>query len=324
MSVSNSRAISIALKHDSEAMQANPKDIFGYWNYGERWPKLNELTGGGQENVYTVFVSRPKIGKSMFWSGVVPAIAQQAKSVNKVVRIVTLETTMKAYQRRMAAMLGAIKNPLAIRRGRLSDEEVADYDKALKILAKLPIEYLSNERIVTNNGFLTEEETMIEGGSTISMRDIWDFVKQPDTFMWIVDHTGLISERGMGIKDRTDTIADKLASLANRYVGGVAISHLNRASVGGGIPSIENIANSDKQGQNAGAIYLLTRPYKESRTLTADDYAIMDAKQGDEGLIRFHSRDEGSGSVVVFWSDIYASFSELEKTERDLRMPGQH
>ena len=119
------------------------------------------------------------------------------------------------------------------------------------------------------------------------------------------------------------SIADRLAYISNRYVGGIGISHLNRESLDGGLPSFENIAGTDVLGRNAGALYFLWRPFFESRTRTPEDVQMMDAMGGDPGLLIFFSRDEGYGQTGIFWNRDLVSFEESDTREEDLPRPGQ-
>lgn len=303
----------------SREAQAHPKEIFGIAHYGESWPRLNALSRGVQKNTFTLFLARMKVGKSTFISQMLPEWGLQAKEAGRVLRIVTLETTMGTYLGRTAAKLAGIKDPLRIRAGMLTKDEQKNYKLALETLYNLPIEFLSNEVD------LTEKETFIGGYSGIGIDQIEEFVRQDDTFLWIVDHCGLINRQGQGrgTTEQLEGIANRLTLIANRYVGGIGIHHLNRNSLDGGTPSFENIAGTDVFGRNAGAIYFLWRPFFESRNRTPEDIEMMTAMGGDPGLIIFKSRSEGNGSVGIFWSNEYAAFEESDLREEDMPRPGQ-
>lgn len=310
--------LSYELLEESKAAQKNPRDIVGIADYGPEWPRWNALTSGPQEKTFTLLMARPKVGKSVLVSQWLPDLALQAQDAGKVVRVVTLETTMKTYQRRAAARLAKITDPLRIRKGLLEPEEAKRYRLALKTLSQLPIEYLSNEYD------MTEEQTMREGNSAIGMGQIEAFVRKPDTFLWIIDHIGLINRKSTTRSDQQlGEIADRLAYISNRYVGGIGISHLNRDSLGGGLPSFENIAGTDVLGRNAGALYFLWRPFFETRTRTPEDVQMMEAMGGDPGLLIFYSRDEGYGQTGIFWKRELVSFEESDKTEENMPRPGQ-
>lgn len=304
----------------SKEAQANPREIFGIAHFGDSWPRLNKLTRGIQEKTFTLLLARQKVGKSTLISQFLPEWGLQAKSAGKVLRVVTLETTMKTYLGRTAAQLAGIKDPLRIRAGMLSSQEQAEYKEALRTLYKLPIEFLSNEYD------MSQEETFRAGYSGIGMAEIEEFVRRDDTFLWVVDHVGLINrqtERGKGNTEQLEQIANRLTIIANRYVGGVGIHHLNRGSLDGGTPSFENIAGTDVFGRNAGALFFLWRPFFEARNRTPEDLEMMRAMGGDPGLIIFKSRSEGNGSVGIFWSNDYAAFEESDKDEENIPRPGQ-
>lgn len=305
------------LKQSNEA-QKNPKEIFGLANFGPDWPRLNRLTRGIQPKTFTVLAARPKVGKSTFISQMLPDFAIQARDEGKVLRVVTLETTMATYLGRTAANLAKIQDPLRVRAGMLEPWEQKNYKLALKSLNGLPIEFLSNEYD------MQEDETLIGGYSAIGMDEIEAFIRQDDTFFWVVDHMGLINRRNMGknTMEQLEGIANKLTVVANRYVGGIGITHLNRNALDGGPPGIENIAGTDVFARNAGAMYLLWRPMFESRRRTPEDLELVEALGGDHGLIRFSSRSEGSGSVGIFWRNAIASFEETDMREEDIIRPG--
>lgn len=291
----------------------------GIADYGPDWPRWNALTSGPQEKTFTLLMARPKVGKSTLMSQWLPDLAIQARDAEKVVKVVTLETTIKTYQRRAAARLAKISDPLRIRKGVLDMAESKRYRLALKTLSQLPIHYLSNEYD------MTEEEAMREGNSAIGMDKIEAFIRQRDTFLWIIDHIGLINRRNTGGRqdEQLASIADRLAYISNRYVGGIGISHLNRDSLDGGLPSFENIAGTDVLGRNAGALYFLWRPFFESRNRTPEDIQMVEAMGGDPGLLIFFSRDEGYGQTGIFWSKELVSFEESDIREEDLPRPGQ-
>jgi DnaB-like helicase C terminal domain len=322
MSVKSSSQISRGLAEQYKEVQANPQAVFGIANFGPAWPHLNGLSRGLQRKTFTVLMARQKVGKSMLISQWVPEFALQAKAVGKVLRIVTLETTMDTYHMRTAAKLAAIQNPMRIREGTLTKPERLRYFQALKDLDSLPIEYLSNEYDLSEE---EDEEKSRIGSGSIGMQEVEGFIRQPDTFLWIIDHMGLIRRQntGKGANEQLAAIADQLTYISNRFVGGIGITHLNRSSIDGGPPGFENIAGTDVFGRNAGALYWLWRPYYEARSHSAEDEEMEEALGGDHGLLIFKSRNEGNGTVGVFWSKSYAGFTETDLREGNIPMPGQ-
>lgn len=319
MAIKKAGDISLELLEQSKAAQASPKEVFGLAHFGPAWPRLNLLTRGIQPRTFTLFLARQKVGKSTFISQMLPEWGVQAREVGKVVRVVTLETTMLTYLGRTAAQLAGIRDPLRIRAGMLEKGEVKNYRLALRTLNGLPVEFLSNEYD------MAEEETFQARYSGIGLGQVEEFVRQPDTFLWVVDHVGLINRQGQGkgATEQLEAIANKLTFLSNRYVGGIGIHHLNRNSLDGGTPGFENIAGSDVFGRNAGALYFLWRPFFEARNRTPEDLQLMKSMGGDPGLLIFKSRSEGNGAVGVFWRDETASFEESDRSEEDLPRPGQ-
>lgn len=293
------------LEIELEQALANPNEIFGYARYGdgEKWSNWDNMTGGIQPNNLSVLAARPKRGKSMLASAWVPLVAQQAMAEGKIVRVVTLEMKRKSYQRRMAAILAGIKDPMNIRRGMLDEEERERYLDALKLLSCLPIEYLSNEED------LTEKESMIQGNSSVTFKDVQRFIG-PDTFWWVLDHIGLLSDLSEygDVTTSIYSLANKLANLAHRRATGLVITHLTRASTGA-MPTIESIAGSDQVGRNADQIFLLSRPFMDAPDLSDEDKKLTE--EGEPAFLQAYSRDEGSGIDVLWWDKKLASFDEL-------------
>lgn len=305
--VQTAEGVSEALRKEVEQALAHPNEIFGYARYGDgvQWTRLDKATGGIQPKTLGVLAARPKVGKSMLAAGWVPLIAEQAMNEGQVVRVVTLEMSWLSYQRRMAAILAQIRDPMNIRRGTITPEEVKRYNRALDQLASLPIEYLSNETD------LTEAEAMKRGGSVITFDDVNRFVRArggEPTYWWLLDHIGLLSDLNSD-GDVTKSIyylANKLAGLAHQVATGLVITHLTRASVGA-MPTIESIAGSDQVGRNADSIMLLSRPFMGATD--PDDLALIE--DGEPAFLQVYSRDEGGGLDVLLWDRHKASFSEL-------------
>lgn len=289
---------------------SNPNDIFGYARYGngEAWKQLDVMSGGMQEYNLQVLAARPKVGKSMWVSGIIPFVAEQAVEVDKIVRIVTLETTEEAYLMRIAAIMAKINDPMNIRRGKLTPEEATRYKKALKRLQSLPIEFLAIGRE------LEFEETMIPGNSGVTTNDVWDFVRgnrsrEGETFWWVLDHAGLLKNVTQS-KDVTSgivSVIDSMTNLAHSVVTGMVITHLTRASVGGKV-TLASLAGADQWGRNLDVGLLIERPMMD-RELEPEDVALFD--EGEPAFMHFFSRNENMGVIPMMWKHKQASFEEL-------------
>jgi hypothetical protein len=295
------------LLEELEAALAHPGEIFGYGRYGDgkQWAMLDRMTGGLQPNNLAVLAARPKRGKSMLASSWVPHIARQAFAEDKVVRVVSLEMSRRAYQRRMAAIMASIRDPRRIRQGLLSAVEQRHYRLALQELAMLPIEYLANDLD------LSVEETFKVGNSPITVADVRQFLSEGgNTYWWLLDHIGLLHDLNLA-GDMTLSIyqlANRLAVIARTVASGLVITHLTRASVGR-IPTIESIAGSDQVGRNADQIFLLSRPFMDVEELGDEEREMI--REGEPALLQFYSRDEGSGMDVLWWDAERAAFSEM-------------
>lgn len=294
-----------ALEHQLNIAMQHPGEIFGYARYGDgqQWVQLDHLTGGWQRNSYTVLAAYPKVGKSMFAAALIPFAAEQAVAEDKVVRVCTLETTEEVYMRRMAAIIADIPDPKNIRRGMLLPEEEEKYRAALKYLSSLPIEFLSFGRD------MSFEETMVPGGSGVSIEDVKQFVRQGDTYLWIVDHIGLLrdTEQSKDTYTRTVSLNDKLTDLAHEECTGMVVTHLTRASRSGR-PTLGSIAGADQIGRNLDVGFLIDRPMMD-KELSPEEAELY--REGEPAFLQFYSRDEGLGVIPMWWRHGYASFREL-------------
>lgn len=302
----------------------NPREVFGYAAYGneDEWPQLNKKTGGIQPQNLAVLAASPKDGKSLLAGQLAVGIARQAQAEGKgrVVRIITLEMKRKSYQRRMAASMAGISDSLNIRRGMLTAEEQEAYKAALDELATLPIEYLSNERD------LTDEETFQSGRSSVTIQEVEEFVRgkysldgeHHDTYWWVVDHIGLLADLS-AFRDVTTnlfTLANRLKDLAHDVESGLVITHLTKDSVGGE-PTMESVGGSYQIVKNADIVYLIYRPFKNATT--EEDKELV--KDGEPVFLKFYSRDEGSGMIPLWFDRYSARFSEMDVPEELIPKP---
>ncbi len=318
-------SVSEMLREEASDAMSHPREIFGYGRYGDGddWANMDHMTGGLQPRTMAVLAARPKVGKSMLAAIWVPYIAEQALMEDRVVRLVTLEMTAIANQRRMAAIMAKIRDPLNIRRGHMSLQEYEEYNNALNWLATLPIEYLSS------GVDMSEEEAMRVGNSPITFDEVAFFIRGQaestqlseyagvETYWWLLDHIGLLNDLNMkgDIQASIYNLANKLAQLAHSCCAGMVITHLTRASVGFE-PTIESIANSDQVGKNADQLFFLWRPFlqaKDAGKLSAEQMSANIAAGGEPAFLKFVSRDEGSGVVPLWWRYEYATFVEWEK-----------
>lgn len=294
------------LEVELDAALKNPGEIFGYARYGDgtQWAQLDHLSGGLQRKKYMVLAGYPKIGKSMWAAAVIPFVAEQAVVDDKVVRVCTLETTEEIYMGRMAAIIADILEPKNIRRGMLTADEERRYRSALKYLSSLPIEFLSFGKD------MTFKETMVPGGSGVSIDDVKNFViGGGDTFWWVVDHIGLLRDVD-GNKDtytRTVNLNDKLTDLAHEECTGLVVTHLTRDSRGKR-PTLGSIAGADQIGRNLDVGLLIDRPLMDRELSPEEAEAYRD---GEPAFLQFYSRNEGMGVVPMWWRHGYASFREL-------------
>lgn len=246
----------------------------------------------------------------------VPWIAQQANRDGGILRLVTLETRRKTYFRRIAAILAGIEEPTRILTGFLSDEELERYEAALDWLATLPIEVLSSE------DDLNDAEAMTPGASGVTYQTIERFLWPDDTYWWLVDHIGLVYDpTTRNMTDKMVNLSIQFSRFSHSKSGGMVITHLTRASVGGGRPTIDNLANSDQLTKDGDEIFLLDRPYRHARSLDENDMAYLERIGGDPASLEYVSRDGAGGIDFMIWSKSRASFYELEEQPAGHIMP---
>lgn len=309
------------LRDELHRAMSNPGEFYGYARHSARnkWLRLDRITGGIQPKTLTILAARPKRGKSMLAAGWIPEIAYQAMEHDKVVRVVSLEMQRKSYQRRMAAIMAEIADTKRIKQGMLDADELKRYERALDELSSLPIEYLTNEVD------LDEEGTFVPGNSSVTYKDMRDFIRgkhDPDereTFWWVLDHIGLLHDLTPE-GDLTGSIyamANNLQELAMQTTSGLVITHQTKASRGE--QTMESVAGSDQVIRNADFIYLLGRPYMDKGELT--DEEREEIKDVEPAYLTVFSRDEGGGRVEMLWDNHAASFSELE-IEPGVVLPG--
>ncbi len=240
----------------------------------------------------------------MFAATIIPFVAEQAVAEDKVVRVCTLETTEEVYTRRMAAVMSGIRDPKNIKRGTITPEEEKRYRSALKYLNSLPIEFLSFGRD------MEFEETMIPGGSGVTVDDVRDFVHGTgDTFLWVVDHLGLLRNTEQSRDTYTNIVSlnDKLTDLAHNVGTGIVVTHLTRASRGSR-PTLGSLAGADQIGRNLDVGLIIDRPIMDME-LTGEQVEMY--REGEPASLYFYSRDEGMGVVPMWWQHEYACFKEL-------------
>ena len=305
-----------SLREESKAAQRNPRELFGYANFGPTFPRLNRAKGGIQPKEYGVLASQPKTGKSMLVTQVLPSLAMQAleEGLGRTVDVVTLEMTEEAFLRRAAAIMAQIRDPFDIRRGYLSKAEVEAYQGALETLSRLPIRFLAPATS------LTEEQALMYGNSTIGIKEVRSFVTK-NTFIWFLDHIGLLSDLATSdLRLGLVKLYKELQYLAKTTASGIVITHLNRTA-NGKLPNISQLSESSEGGKAADCIYLLSRPFSEKRDELTEAQAAS-LKMGEPAYLLIASRDGVSDLFPLWWNAQGAFFTELPEGA-PIKLPGE-
>lgn len=276
----------------------NPSDIWGYASYGDAWPTLNKITGGIQEYKMQFLYARMKHGKSNIAAGLLPYIAEQAVDAGKVVRVVSLEMSKTMYVRRMAAILAKVPDPTRILRGQWEEQEEAytRYVQALQYVKTLPIIFWDKPMDTASL------ERFIAGEFHAKNKPA------RETFWWVLDHVGLLTNLSGTTAQYQDQVAtaNAVMQICHDISTGLIIGHANRAGKDG-VPSLSNISGTDQWGKNLDEAWALWRPLM-GQIVGEDD----GEESGQEpAIMQITQRDGPGGNVMLVWDRHYAQFKEV-------------
>lgn len=213
-------------------------------------------------------------------------------------RVITLEMDAEAYQRRMAAIIANVPDPIRIESGHLTTEERQRYHAALAHIMELPIEYY--------------DEPM-DFGVLSAIITASGKPKPPKTFWWVLDNFGLLRDLdgGKNAYGGMVSLANNVQMLCQRSATGMIVTHLNRASVGKR-PSLESVAGTDQISRNADELLLLWRRFQDADI----DPKILET--GEPGELVCISRNRAGGIVPLWWEPTTAHYKELTIEEAEL------
>lgn len=303
-----SAEVSESLLAEEVEAHNNPRVITGFASYGRRvgddeeqytWTQMDKLTRGLQPFKMYMLAGRPKVGKSMVVCSWLPNIAEQCPA-DKVIRVFTFEMSAETYQRRVAAIMANLPDPVRIQSGFLNEEERTRYHQALEYVKSLPIEYydqpLDSPAI----------EAIVKGAHIDDA---------PETFLWILDNFGLVgdvSTASNNVYTNMAMVATKFQNLCHNVCTGIIVHHLNRLSAGRR-PTLDAIAGSDQLARNMDMFIGLWRRFHGDERV---DPAILEA--GEPGELVIENRDGISGIVPLWWNPSEASYKELKPEEVDV------
>ena len=301
------------LHQEETAAAANPRVVYGYARYGTtptklalkrnpeakgEWWHLDYSTHGIHKNNLIYLGGRQKTGKSMLLASWIPNIAAQCPE-GEVVRLFSLEMSVKMFYERMAAIRAFIPDPINIKTGFLTEQQRDAYHFQLDYLDTLPIDI---------------HDTRMDFRRLAS---IVDNPKEP-TFFWALDNFGLMGDLGSakegGVTGAVQ-LANNLQDLAQGLVTGLVVGHLNRASVGKR-PDLSGIAATDQLGRNADEILLLHR-IEDTYQIPPDTF--------ENGLtpaeLIIYSRHRAGGNELLWWSRKHAQFREMPQEDMEEWLP---
>ena len=243
------------------------------------FPELDKIIGGiDTQNENMVIAARTGVGKSWSLLMMAAAGARQGKRVG----IYSGEMTVDKVAYRIDTLLGHIDNQ-AITRGN-------DYDPSVRLNYKDYIENLKY-RIPGTIKVLTPND--IAGPATVSA--LRNFVEKERLDMLFIDQYSLLEDTS-----RAKTTHEKVANISKeiknlQVLSGIpiiSVSQMNRTTNEDGEQDTTQIGLSDRIGQDATCIIMLSRKltYKdEDKTQVLDDQLILNVVK---------SRDGGNGKLI--------------------------
>ena len=241
--------------------------------------ELDRMIGGidlQSENM--VIAARTGVGKS--WTLILMAAA--AASQGKRVGFYSGEMTVDKVAYRVDTLLGHINNQ-AITRGN-------DLDPSVQIKYK---EYLENLKRVMKDKFLVLTPQDIAGPATVSA--LRTFVEKYKIDILFVDQYSLLEDTS-----HAKTTHEKVANISKEIknlqvltgIPVISVSQMNRTSNEDGEQDTTQIGLSDRIGQDATCILMLSRKLTyldEAKTQVKDDQLILNVVK---------SRDGGCGKLI--------------------------
>lgn len=257
---------------------------------GDEWVMLDRITHGLHKNKFMGIFARPKVGKTRFVAGLLPNMAEQVPD-GEVIRVFTFETTTQQWMQTSAATLAGIPDPSMADTGHLTDEQYSRYIDAIDYIDKLPIRYY--------------DKPMSFGEISRLVRS-----KKRPTFLWILDHFGLVTDSGIdsdgygGVR----ALSRNISYLCHDVCTGIVVSHLTRVSVGNE-PSLESVAHSDNISRDLDQAWFIHRIWDghERPAGLLDD--------GEPVMLKVESRFSRGGIIWVWWDKLRGQFRELSKEE---------
>lgn len=191
--------------------------------WGIPWPfeGLNNLTGGIHKTEMTILASRPSIGKTTLMVQVANGVNDYLKTPRgqeefgsgdnqSKIKLVLCESSAEVFQRRWACLRSGVSQT-RIQTGRVTEAEYEAFVAELRLLAKMPIEYLDDAQ---------------------SLEQITDFLGKGKTAWWALDYVqkcplspGRPNDGSVG---PITLISGALGEVARQIAPGLVLAHTPR------------------------------------------------------------------------------------------------
>lgn len=243
------------------------------------FPELDKIIGGiDTQNENMVIAARTGVGKS--WTLLMMAAAGARQG--KVVGIYSGEMSVDKVAYRIDTLLGHIDNQ-AITRGN-------DFDPSVPVKYK---NYLDNLKYQIPGTVKVLTPNDIAGPATVSA--LRNFIEKNNLDMLLVDQYSLLEDTS-----RAKTTHEKVANISReiknlQVLSGIpiiSVSQMNRTTSEDGEQDTTQIGLSDRIGQDATCIIMLSRKLTyadEDKTQVQDDQLILNVVK---------SRDGGNGKLI--------------------------
>lgn len=156
--------VALDLVAKAKARRADPRAIWGI-----PWPfkGLNTLTGGIHSGELTICAARPSVGKTTIMVQCTDTVAEylrspegQEKYKGHRIKLVLCESSAEVFQRRWACLMAGVSQR-GIQNGTAREEQWERFLDAMRVIARMPVDYLDNAQS------LDEVTSFIERGPTI-------------------------------------------------------------------------------------------------------------------------------------------------------------
>lgn len=271
---------------------------------GDEWITLDRLTHGSHTKKLVLVLARPKVGKTRFVAGLLPNLAEQVPE-GQCIRVFTFETSVEEWIKVSACTIAGIPNPTSVDEGTTTEVEHGRYIEAIDYVVSLPIRYYG-----TPMGFAEVAKKVA--------------LKKVPTFLWVLDHFGLVTDNGME-RDGTGglrALSRNLAVLCHEVATGYVIGHLNRTVNNSDEPTITSIGMTDSLGKDFDEAFLLWKPW-DGQEKPPDEPAL---NAGEPVLLKVESRHYAGGRLWLWWDKGSGQFRPLPMEVEDIPKPtrGKH